>query len=170
MHYSFSRVQSEQMLTRLRRGSTRPPPKTLQLCSTHRLRNRQKEVPFISRLYLRYPLSPTGGALTRAPPCRPEDERKHFRDVCLPHHSHPPAKNIRSIQLMIAPPFLCISQLFAGIWSQILFYILIFFSLSIYFFACPSSCAIMQKRRKPEPIQLNPIPDGNTINGTGATE
>uniref|UniRef100_A0AAQ4Q3I8 Dual specificity mitogen-activated protein kinase kinase 1 n=1 Tax=Gasterosteus aculeatus aculeatus TaxID=481459 RepID=A0AAQ4Q3I8_GASAC len=28
----------------------------------------------------------------------------------------------------------------------------------------------MQKRRKPEPIQLNPIPDGNTINGTGATE
>ncbi|KAM7396785.1 hypothetical protein PAMP_019797 [Pampus punctatissimus] len=26
------------------------------------------------------------------------------------------------------------------------------------------------KRRKPEPIQLNPIPDGNTINGTGATE
>ncbi|XP_052008248.1 dual specificity mitogen-activated protein kinase kinase 1-like isoform X1 [Xyrauchen texanus] len=28
----------------------------------------------------------------------------------------------------------------------------------------------MQKRRKPEPIQLNPIPDGNAINGTGATE
>lgn len=28
----------------------------------------------------------------------------------------------------------------------------------------------MQKRRKPEPIQLNPIPDGNTVNGTGATE
>ncbi|XP_019731495.1 dual specificity mitogen-activated protein kinase kinase 1 [Hippocampus comes] len=28
----------------------------------------------------------------------------------------------------------------------------------------------MQKRRKPEPIQLNPIPDGNIINGTGATE
>ncbi|XP_071261178.1 dual specificity mitogen-activated protein kinase kinase 1-like [Salvelinus alpinus] len=28
----------------------------------------------------------------------------------------------------------------------------------------------MQKRRKPEPIQLNPIPDGNTINGSGATE
>uniref|UniRef100_A0A674MVX2 Dual specificity mitogen-activated protein kinase kinase 1 n=1 Tax=Takifugu rubripes TaxID=31033 RepID=A0A674MVX2_TAKRU len=28
----------------------------------------------------------------------------------------------------------------------------------------------MQKRRKPEPIQLNPIPDGNTINGTGGTE
>uniref|UniRef100_A0A8C1JT00 Dual specificity mitogen-activated protein kinase kinase 1 n=2 Tax=Cyprinus carpio TaxID=7962 RepID=A0A8C1JT00_CYPCA len=28
----------------------------------------------------------------------------------------------------------------------------------------------MQKRRKPEPIQLNPIPDGNAVNGTGATE
>uniref|UniRef100_A0A3B3UEU8 Dual specificity mitogen-activated protein kinase kinase 1 n=1 Tax=Poecilia latipinna TaxID=48699 RepID=A0A3B3UEU8_9TELE len=28
----------------------------------------------------------------------------------------------------------------------------------------------MQKRKKPEPIQLNPIPDGNTINGTGASE
>ncbi|KAM6937411.1 dual specificity mitogen-activated protein kinase kinase 1 [Xenentodon cancila] len=28
----------------------------------------------------------------------------------------------------------------------------------------------MQKRRKPEPIQLNPIPDGNTLNGTGASE
>ncbi|XP_061630523.1 dual specificity mitogen-activated protein kinase kinase 1 isoform X2 [Phyllopteryx taeniolatus] len=28
----------------------------------------------------------------------------------------------------------------------------------------------MQKRRKPEPIQLNPIPDGNIINGSGATE
>ncbi|KAL0968893.1 hypothetical protein UPYG_G00273260 [Umbra pygmaea] len=28
----------------------------------------------------------------------------------------------------------------------------------------------MQKRRKPEPIKLNPIPDGNIINGTGATE
>nr|XP_049580113.1 dual specificity mitogen-activated protein kinase kinase 1 isoform X2 [Syngnathus scovelli] len=28
----------------------------------------------------------------------------------------------------------------------------------------------MQKRRKPEPIQLNPIPSGNIINGTGATE
>ncbi|XP_055780601.1 dual specificity mitogen-activated protein kinase kinase 1 isoform X4 [Salvelinus fontinalis] len=28
----------------------------------------------------------------------------------------------------------------------------------------------MQKRRKPEPIQLNPIPDGNTINGSGAAE
>ncbi|XP_064846278.1 dual specificity mitogen-activated protein kinase kinase 1 [Oncorhynchus masou masou] len=28
----------------------------------------------------------------------------------------------------------------------------------------------MQKRRKPEPIQLNPIFDGNTVNGTGATE
>nr|XP_046208101.1 LOW QUALITY PROTEIN: dual specificity mitogen-activated protein kinase kinase 1-like [Oncorhynchus gorbuscha] len=28
----------------------------------------------------------------------------------------------------------------------------------------------MQKRRKPEPIQLNPIPDGNPVNGTGATE
>ncbi|XP_061918169.1 dual specificity mitogen-activated protein kinase kinase 1 [Entelurus aequoreus] len=28
----------------------------------------------------------------------------------------------------------------------------------------------MQKRRKPEPIQLNPIPDGNTISGTEATE
>ncbi|TNN86925.1 hypothetical protein EYF80_002680 [Liparis tanakae] len=38
---------------------------------------------------------------------------------------------------------------------------------------CPSSLLVvsnMQKRRKPEPIQLNPIPDGNTINGTGATE
>uniref|UniRef100_A0AAV2L3T4 Dual specificity mitogen-activated protein kinase kinase 1 n=1 Tax=Knipowitschia caucasica TaxID=637954 RepID=A0AAV2L3T4_KNICA len=28
----------------------------------------------------------------------------------------------------------------------------------------------MQKRRKPEPIQLNPVPDGHTINGTGASE
>uniref|UniRef100_A0A3Q3GSP0 Dual specificity mitogen-activated protein kinase kinase 1 n=1 Tax=Kryptolebias marmoratus TaxID=37003 RepID=A0A3Q3GSP0_KRYMA len=28
----------------------------------------------------------------------------------------------------------------------------------------------MQKRRKPEPIQLNPIPDGNAVNGTGASE
>nr|XP_015198764.1 PREDICTED: dual specificity mitogen-activated protein kinase kinase 1 isoform X2 [Lepisosteus oculatus] len=28
----------------------------------------------------------------------------------------------------------------------------------------------MQKRRKPEPIQLNPAPDGNTVNGTSATE
>ncbi|XP_077453119.1 dual specificity mitogen-activated protein kinase kinase 1 isoform X2 [Stigmatopora argus] len=28
----------------------------------------------------------------------------------------------------------------------------------------------MQKRRKPEPIQLKPIPDGNVINGNGATE
>ncbi|CAF98352.1 unnamed protein product [Tetraodon nigroviridis] len=28
----------------------------------------------------------------------------------------------------------------------------------------------MQKRRKPKPIEINPIPDGNTINGTGATE
>ncbi|XP_042561936.1 dual specificity mitogen-activated protein kinase kinase 1-like, partial [Clupea harengus] len=28
----------------------------------------------------------------------------------------------------------------------------------------------MQKRRKPEPITLNPIPDGNAINGTGSTE
>ncbi|KAI5623979.1 dual specificity mitogen-activated protein kinase kinase 1 [Silurus asotus] len=28
----------------------------------------------------------------------------------------------------------------------------------------------MQKRRKPEPIQLNPIPDGNAVNGTGVTE
>eukprot|EP00064_Thunnus_orientalis_P004204 superscaffoldBa00000375_g4215 len=29
---------------------------------------------------------------------------------------------------------------------------------------------VLTKRRKPEPIQLNPIPDGNTINGTGAIE
>lgn len=28
----------------------------------------------------------------------------------------------------------------------------------------------MQKRRKPEPIQLNPIPDGKTIHGSGASE
>uniref|UniRef100_A0A671SF08 Dual specificity mitogen-activated protein kinase kinase 1 n=1 Tax=Sinocyclocheilus anshuiensis TaxID=1608454 RepID=A0A671SF08_9TELE len=28
----------------------------------------------------------------------------------------------------------------------------------------------MPHHRKPEPIQLNPIPDGNAINGTGATE
>lgn len=130
MHYSFPRVQSQQMLARLRLGSTRPPPKTLQRCSTHHL---WKKFHSFHGCPLRYPLSPTGGALTRAPPRRPEDERKHFRDVCLPHHSHPPAKNIRSIQLVIAPPFLCISQLFAGIWSQILFYILIFFSLSIFF-------------------------------------
>lgn len=156
MHYSFSRVQSEQMLTRLRLGSTRPPPKTLQLCSTHRLRNRKKEVPFISRLSLRYPLSPTGGALTRAPPCRPEDERKHFRDVCLPHHSHPPAKNIRSIQLMIAPPFLCITQLFAGIWSQILFYILIFF-LSLFFCVSVILCDhAEEKEARADPTQPHP--------------
>ncbi|XP_048886194.1 dual specificity mitogen-activated protein kinase kinase 1 [Brienomyrus brachyistius] len=28
----------------------------------------------------------------------------------------------------------------------------------------------MQKRRKPEPIQLKPIPDGNAVNGNSATE
>lgn len=42
-------------------------------------------------------------------------------------------------------------------------------------FPCCSAAPVfpernMQKRRKPEPIQLNPIPDGNTINGSGATE
>lgn len=105
-----------------------PRLKTLKFSATPPLWNLQEEVPFLSRLSLQYPLPPAEGSLSRARPCRPEDERKHFRDVRLPHHSHPPVnRNIRSIQLMIAPPFLCISQLSAGIWSQILVYIYIFF-------------------------------------------
>lgn len=60
--------------------------------------------------------------------------RKTNVNIFVTYHSRPPVnKNIRSIQLMSAPPFLCISQLSAGIWSQILVFIFFFLSLSLSF-------------------------------------